>query len=133
MLDDVISLHDDESDSPLMQQTTTARLMPGVSVTLAKFPLSFYTINVHTAFTFKSMGKLKVDIQFEQFFRLPWKSSMYYDHKAGWLSVPCDARDKVVAAGYTEEGQYSTFLAMHAAKDTPLKAAKRKLWAAKVT
>lgn len=133
LLDDVISLHDDDSDGPPMQQTTVARLMPGVSTPLAKFPSSFYTVDVHAAFTFKSTGKLTVEAQFEQFFSLPFRSSTYYDHKTRWLSVPRDARDKAVAAGYTEEGQYSTFLATHAAKDTPLKAAKRKLRAAKVT
>ena len=47
----------------------------------------------------------------------------YYDHKARWFSVPCDARDKAVAAGYTEEGQYNRFLVVHTAKDAEVKAA----------
>lgn len=104
LLDDVISLHDDDSDGPSMQQTTVARLVPGVSPPLAKFPSSFYTADVHAAFAFKSKGKLTVEAQFEQFFSLPFRSSTYYDHKTRWLSVPRDVRDKAVAAGYTEEG-----------------------------
>lgn len=109
--------------------TLTARLIPGIEPTAAKFPTSFYTIDIHTAFSFKPENKLTVDRQFKRFFGVPWKSSMYYDHKARWCNAPCNARDHAVAAGYSDAGHYSSFLKAHPAKDAGLKAAKRKLWA----
>ncbi|KAF8548466.1 hypothetical protein OG21DRAFT_1526472 [Imleria badia] len=124
---DVISLHNDDSFLPdPTQMTTTARLVPGVNATSAKFPSSYYAVNVHISFQFKSTNKLAVDTQFEGFFQLPWKSSTYYYHKSRWLNAPRDARDKAVNAGYTEVGQYTNFLAAHPAKDGELRAAKRK-------
>jgi hypothetical protein len=125
---DTISLHDDDSFLPEpTQTTTTARLMPGVNATTAKFPSSYYAVDVHTAFQFKSVNKLAVDTQFESFFQLPWKSSTYYYHKSRWLSVPWDARDKAVNAGCTDAGQYSKFFTAQPAKDGELRAAKRKV------
>lgn len=92
----------------------------------AKFPSSFYAVDVHRAFNFKAgAGGLTVEMQFEQLFQLQLKSSTYYDHRARWLHTPREARDKAVAAGYTEEGQYNRFLARHAAKDATVKEVKR--------
>ena len=98
-------------------------------MTEAKFPSSFYAINVHRAFTFKLMNQLTIDAQFQQLFNLPWKSSTFYDHRARWLNAPRDARDRAIAVGYSDAGHYSVFLDAHPAKDADLKAAKRKLLA----
>ena len=128
---DTISLHNDNSFLPEPTQTTiTARLVPGVNATTAKFPSSYYAVDIHTAFQFKSTNKLAVDTQFESFFRLPWKSSTYYYHKSRWLSALWDVRDKAINAGYTDAGQYNKFLAAQPAKDGELRAAKRKVRAA---
>ncbi|KAG9316080.1 hypothetical protein JVU11DRAFT_3751 [Chiua virens] len=108
--DDVISLHDDNSITDAKpDQTTKARCVPDLDVTQAKFPSSFYAVNVHTAFTFRATGDLMLEAQFMHFFDLPWKSSTYYYHKAQWFNAPHDARDNVVAASYSDTGHYSTF------------------------
>ncbi|KAF8436850.1 hypothetical protein L210DRAFT_3505619 [Boletus edulis BED1] len=127
--DSIISLHDNDSIVVnTSQKISTARLVPGVETGTAKFPSSFYAVNLHKAFsTFKATNRLRLETQFENFFQLPWKSSTYYNHRARWLNVPHDARDNAVTAEYTEDGQYSRFLAVHAAKDAEVKAAKRKL------
>jgi hypothetical protein len=126
--DSVISLDDDDSFvANASQKIDTARFVPGVEKTNIKFPSSFYVVDVHKAFTFRSTYLLAMEPQFEQFFQLPWKSSTYYDHKARWFNALRDARDNAVAAGYTEDGLYSRFLAVHATKDAEVKAARRKL------
>ena len=129
MLDDVISIHDDDSiaDAEADQTTAKAHLIPDVNMTRARFPSSFYAIDVQTAFAFKTIGKLTVEAQFVCFFDLPWKSSTYYYHKAQWCDAPCDAKDNVVAAGYSDAGCYSTFLEAHPAKDAELNTAKQRL------
>lgn len=108
------------------QQICAARLIPGFEMATAKFPSSFYAVDVHRAFNFNARaGGLPLETQFEQLFRLRLKPSTYYDHKARWFHAPRDARDKAVAAGYTEDGEYSRFLARHAAKDAKVKEEKR--------
>ena len=93
----------------------------------AKFPSSFYTINVHYAFGFQRQGEVTVESQFNLFFQVVFRASTFYDHKACWLAAPQDAQDKMVAAGYSDKGKYSVFMAAYPAKDTELKATKRKL------
>lgn len=129
ILDDVISLHDDDSivDCEAGPRLATARLIPGVDATEARFPASFYAVDVHKAFTLKSTSKLTIEAQFERLFQLPWKSSTYYDHKARWFSVQRDARDSAVAAGYSDAGCYINFLEAHRSKDAELKAMKRRV------
>lgn len=131
MSDDVISLHDDDGITDAEVDRTSARacLIPNVDVTQAKFPSSFYAVDVHTAFTFRTTGKLTVEAQFMCFFDLPWKPSMYYHHKAQWFDTPRDARDNAVAAGHSDAGRYSVFLEAHPAKDAELNTAKRRLLA----
>ena len=129
MLDDVISIHDDDSiaDAEADQTTAKACLIPDVDMTRARFPSSFYAVDVRTAFAFKTIGKLTVEAQFMRFFDLPWKSSTYYYHKARWCDAPRDAKDNAVAAGYSDAGRYSTFLEAHPVKDAELNTAKRRL------
>jgi hypothetical protein len=104
-----------------------ACLVPSVDVTEAKFPSSFYAIDVHRAFTFKLMNQVTVKVQFQHLFQLPWKSSTFYNYRTQWLNTPHDARDRAIAAGYSDAGHYRLFLAAHPAKDADIKAAKRKL------
>ncbi|KAG9310711.1 hypothetical protein JVU11DRAFT_9309 [Chiua virens] len=108
----VISLDDDGSLtlSPSPPKINPVHLIPGVIGT-AKFPSSFYAIDLHRVFNFKPTRRLTLEAHFEQVFQLPWKSSTYYDHKGKWFSAPHDARDKAVAAGYTEAGEYHKLLA----------------------
>lgn len=108
-------------------QEASARVVPSVSPQSAKFPSSFYAVDVHRSFSFERQGDLMVEIQFRQFFNVPFKSSTYYDHKARWLQAPRDARDRALAAGYEEDGWYSKFIAAFPPKDADLKAAKRKM------
>ena len=105
----------------------TARLLPGIELATAKFPTSFYAVDIHAAFHFKPENKLTVESQFERFFGVPWKSSTYYDHKARRYNALQDARDRAIMAGYSDAGHYSSFLKAHPAKDAQLKVAKRKL------
>lgn len=107
----------------------TACLIPGIEPTATKFPTTFYAVNIHTAFSFKPENKLTMDCQFKCFFGVPWKSLMSYDHKARWCHAPHDARDHVIAAGYSDAGHYSSFSKAHPVKDAGLKAAKWKLQA----
>ncbi|KAF8445915.1 hypothetical protein L210DRAFT_3642234 [Boletus edulis BED1] len=128
--DDDISLHDDDSivaDESSTHTAVTARRIPGIQPTAAKFPTSFYAIDIHAAFCFTPKNKLTVESQFQHFFGVCWKSSTYYDHKARWYNAPQDARDRAIAAGYSDAGRYSSFLTAHPAKDAELKATKRKL------
>ena len=99
------------------QKTPTVCLVPGIEKATAKFLSSFYAVDIHRAFTFKHTSGLMLEMQFKQLFQLLLKTSMYYDHKARWFSALRDARDKAVATGYTEGGQYNKFLAVHTAKD----------------
>jgi len=105
----------------------TAHLIPGIEPAAAKFPISFYAVDIHAAFCFKPKNKLTMEGQFECFFGVPWKSLTYYDHKARWYNALQDARDRAIAAGYSDAGRYSSFLKAHPAKDAELKAVKRKL------
>jgi hypothetical protein len=115
MPDDVISIHNDDSvaDAETDQTTATACLISNVDVALAKFPSSFYAIDVHTTFTFKTIGKLTVEAQYVRFLDLPWKSLTYYYHKAWWCDALCDAKDNAVTAGYSDAGCYSMILEAH--------------------
>ena len=132
MIDDVISIHDDNSvmddppvETPLMAQ---ACLPPGMTVAEARFPSSFYAADVAVAFaTFKTKGKLTVEHQFKKFFGVSWKSSTFYNHRVRWYNAPLDAREKGIAVGYSDEGCYSMFLVAHGPKNAKLKAAKRKI------
>lgn len=102
-LDSIISLDDDDSTiANAPQKTPTAHLVPGVEMVTAKFPSSFYAVDVHQAFTFKHTSGLTLEMQFEWLFQLPLKTSTYYDHKARWFSALHDTRDKAVAVGYIE-------------------------------
>jgi hypothetical protein len=68
-----------------------------------------------------------VEIQFRQFFNVPFKLLTYYDYQAHWLQAPRDAHDRALAAGYEEDGRYSKFIAAFPPKDADLKVAKRKM------
>ncbi|KAG6370687.1 hypothetical protein JVT61DRAFT_11065 [Boletus reticuloceps] len=132
--DDVISIHDDKSlidDQPVtIPPIAHARLPPGIVPAQARFPSSFYVMDVVAAFAMsKTRDKVTTEHQFQTFFGVSWKSSTFYDHRARWYSTPLDVCEKAIAAGYSDEGLYSVFLAAHAPKDTELKAAKRKIWA----
>ena len=106
---------------------STATLVASVDPMRAKFPSSFYTIDIHYAFGFQRQGEVTVESQFNSFFQVVFRASTFYDHKARWLAAPQDARDKMVAAGYSDKGKYSVFMAAYPAKDAELKATKRKL------
>ena len=58
---------------------------------------------------------------------MSWKSFTFYDHRARWYNAPLDAREKAIAAGYSDEGRYSMFLVVHGPKNAELKAAKWKI------
>ena len=68
-----------------------------------------------------------MEIQFQQFFNVPFKSSTYYNHKARWLQAPRDVCDQALAAGWEEDGWYLKFIAAFPPKDADLKVAKRKV------
>ena len=102
---------------------TTTCLVPGVDSVTAKFPSSFYAVDVHAAFNFQATNKLTLEKQFKCFFQLLWKQSTFYWHKARWRRVPQYEKDKAVAAGYTEGGLYSIFSATHIPKDESIQAA----------
>ena len=110
-------------------QRAHACLIPGISPQAAKFPSSFYAVNTHHSFSFEQQGNLTLEMQFQDFFDIPFKSSTYYDHKMRWLQAPRDARDRTLAAGYEQDGMYSKFMAAYPAKDAELKAAKLKMHA----
>ena len=63
MADDIISLHDDNSIANVKVNQTSARacLISNVDVTQARFPSSFYAVDIHTAFTFRMTGKPMVE------------------------------------------------------------------------
>jgi hypothetical protein len=111
-------------------QQVHAHLIPGIFLQAAKFPLSFYAVDIHHSFSFKWQGNLTLEMQFQDFFNIPFKSSTYYDHKVWWLQAPRDARDRALAAGYEQDGMYSKFMAAYPAKDAKLKAVKQKMRAA---
>ncbi|KAG9317733.1 hypothetical protein JVU11DRAFT_1950 [Chiua virens] len=125
--DGTLSDEDDTLPVQPIPEVRHACIIPGVSPQAAKFPSSFYTVDVHRSFLFERRGNLTLEMQFESFFNIPFKSSTYYDHKARWSQAPRDARDHALAAGYEEDGQYSRFMGMYPAKDADLKAIKRKM------
>lgn len=129
--DDVILIDDDDNivSMKLPHNMATAHLIPGIELATAKFPTSFFAVDVHATFCFKPKNKRTMESQFEHFFGVPWKSSTYYDHKARWYDAPPDARDHVIAAGYSDAGCYGSFLKAHPIKNAELKAAKWKLQA----
>ena len=123
-----ISSHEDDTLPTIHPvQEACACIVPGVSPHTTQFPLSFYAVDVHRSFSFERQGDLMLEIQFQRFFNIPFKSSTFYDHKARWLQALRDARDRAVTAGYDDDGRYTKFMAAHAAKDTDLKAAQRKM------
>ena len=112
---------------PIQNPEMRACIVPEISPRAAKFPTSFYVVDVHRSFSFERKGNLSLERQFQQFFNIPFKSSTYYDHKARWSQAPRDAWDHALEAGYKKDGQYSKFMAAYPAKDADLKAAKRKM------
>ncbi|KAG9308617.1 hypothetical protein JVU11DRAFT_11725 [Chiua virens] len=127
---DALPLLPDDTRSEDRLEDRCACLIPGISPATARFPSSFYVIDIQRSFNFERQGSLTMEMQFERFFGLAFRSTTYYDHKVRWDSVPSDARQRVLAAAYTEEGRYATFIAAYPAKDADLKVAKRKIRAA---
>ena len=98
-------------------------------VTKAKFPSTFYAVDIYRAFKFTATKKLMVEAWFEQFFQVPYKTSTFYAHRAQWFSAPLDARICAITAGYSKEGCYSIFMRAHLAKNADITMMQRKLWA----
>ena len=100
--------------------SATAHLAPDIPK--AKFPSIFYAIDVYRAFKFTAMKELMVEVWFEQFFQVPYKTSTFYAHRVLWFSAPLNARIHAITAGYSKEGCYSVFMRAHPAKNTDVNA-----------
>ena len=66
LLDDVISLHDDDSivvtdSNQPVTMPSRAHLIPGVDTAYVKYPSSFYAVDIHTGFLFKAKGECMVE------------------------------------------------------------------------
>ncbi|KAF8547817.1 hypothetical protein OG21DRAFT_841531 [Imleria badia] len=78
----------EERASDLESAPAAAQVIPGVPSNKAKFPASFYAVDVHRSFSFERKGNLTLETQFERFFGVTYRSSTYYDHKARWFQAP---------------------------------------------
>jgi hypothetical protein len=95
-----------------------------------KWPADFFAVKIANCFDKieDNAADARVRSIFEHHFGqwVSYKRSTFYEHRQRWVGASLEAKDAVLAAGYTKAGCWVNFMSMTAAPRAHVKAARKR-------